>query len=329
MRKNLAVFLALTLILVSAPALLGCLGNENPGPEKGTIKGITLTPRSFEGADFTDFFLKAKQAGDIVSWAGDWNELNVSSGAPRTVAELASTYDYTPMIEAQFFAQSTRKLLRPLDNYNRTVYKSKAVEFAQKYKPKYLALGIEVNILYEKAPQDFENFTSFYSEVYDAVKAVSPQTMVFTIFQLEKMKGFGGGLFGGENDAGASEWQLLERFPKMDVIAFTTYPCLIYKNPDEIPADYYSEIQLHTSKPVIFTEIGWHSASSPVGWESSEAEQKEFVARFFNLTAGLEGKIAIWSFMYDQNVIEPFNMMGLRRSDGSAKQAWEEWINAK
>ncbi len=317
------------MVLIMAAAVVGCAKSNKAGPSTETLKGVSLSPRSFQPADFTDFFQKAKQAGNVVSWAGDWNELSdTQNSGPTTVASLASTYGYVPLIEAQFFTQSSGQLLRPLDENTKLSYKDSAVAFAERFKPEYLAFGIEVNVLYEKSPSDFDDFAAFFSQVYDAVKAVSPQTKVFTIFQLEKMKGLNSGLFGGTNDPSKARWSLLDRFPKSDIIAFTTYPGLIYKNPAEIPADYYNEIKSHTSKPIAFTEIGWHSAASPAGWESSEAEQAEFVTTFFRLTRDLNSELAIWSFMYDQQTFEPFNSMGLIHADGTPKPAWDEWLKA-
>jgi len=302
-------------------------GTNVTPPAPQFLKGVSLSPRSFSSEDFTSFFTEAQEAGDAVMWAGDWNELsNTQSGGPVVVASLSSQYDYVPIIEAQFFTQSTGQLVRPLDETNRRAYKDAAVAFAERYKPEYLGLGIEVNILYEKSPSDFDSFVSLYSETYDAVKAVSPNTKVFTVFQLERMKGLQGGLFGGTNNPDNAQWQLLERFPKSDLVAFTTYPDLIYKSPSEIPSDYYSEIAAHTSKPIAFTEIGWHTAASPAGWESSESEQEEFVTRFFNLSSGLDKELLIWSFMYDPDTAEPFNSMGMRRSDGTARPAWDAWV---
>ncbi|MFH2105643.1 MAG: hypothetical protein ABII22_00135 [Candidatus Micrarchaeota archaeon] len=292
------------------------------------MKGVSLSPRSFNEGDFIDFFAKAKQAGQIVSWVGDWNELGKEGGAPQIVAELSSTYGYTPLICIQFFQQSTGQLLRPLDDSTKQNYKHSLVEFAKKYKPKYIGIGVEVNVLYEKSQTDFDSFVQFYGEVYDAIKAESPDTRIFTIFQLEKMKGMNGGLFGGENNPVNSEWFLLDKFTKSDAIAFTSYPDLIYKNPSDIPVDYYSEIESHTTKPIVFTELGWHSAPSPKGWESSEEEQVEFVNMFFELSEDLNKEIVIWSFLYDQKTIEPFNTMGLFGNDGKPKIAWGKWISA-
>jgi hypothetical protein len=307
----------------------GCSKKIVDGWPKRIPKGVAFTPKSFEPVDFVDFFQKAGQAGGVVSWAGDWNELgDTVDGAPKVVAELAPEYALIPMVEAQFFTQSTGQLLRPLTEETKQSYKQVAAVFAKKYQLKFLALGIEVNILWEKSAADLDLFVPFFAEVCDTVKTVSPNTKVFTIFQLEKMKGLSGGLFGGTNDPNNAEWELLNRFPKSDLIAFTTYPSLVFGSPSEIPTDHYAEVKSHTSKQIAFTEIGWHSSASPAGWESSEAEQAEFVQRFFNLTRGLDEEMAVWSFMYDQNTGEPFNSMGLLRSDGITKSAWNKWVQA-
>lgn len=326
---------ALTIFLSSALLLAGCKTSppSATGPSAseqthGTVKGVGFSPRSNSAADFTGFLLRAKEAGDIVMWAGDWNQLNESNGGPAVIAGLASQYGYTPVIKAQFFSQSTGEFLRPLDGNTKQLYKDGAAEFARKQKLKYLGLGIEVNILFEKSPADFEEFVMFFSEVYDAVKAVSPETKIFTVFQLERIKGLAGGLFGGTNDPANSNWGLLGKFPKADLFAFTSYPGLIFKDPDEIPEDYYFDIRQHTNKPVAFTEIGWHSEASPAGWESSEAEQAIFIERFFSITQKLNPELAIWSILYDQPTGEPFRSMGMLARDDIAKEAWEAWEEA-
>lgn len=299
--------------------LIGCTQEDK------TLKGVSLSPRTSGDEDFLGFFEKSKQTGNMVMWAGDWNEL--PDGAPKVVTELSSTYGYTPIIEVTYYSQGDGQLIRPFNETIKELYKNKAIEFAEKYKPKYLGLGIEVNIMYEKSPDDFEDFVIFYDEVYDTVKEVSPNTKVFTVFQLEKMKGLTFWSDGTLNSSKA-QWFLLDRFDS-DLAVFSTYPGLVYKDPSEIPADYYTEITLHTDKPIAFTEMGWHSAASPQGWESSEEEQAEFITTFFNLTKDLNKEIIIWSFMYDPDTIEPFNSMGLRNSDGTAKSAWNVWITAE
>ena len=337
MMKNIIVFFIIAIILIS-----GCTKQEKeiehekelenidePSLElndssSGLLKGVSLSPKSAEGDDFLDFFEKAEQTGNVVMWAGDWDGLSIDGGAPKVVTELASTYDYIPLIEVTYYTQGEGELIRPLTAETREAYKNNAVEFAKKYQPKYLGLGIEVNIMYEKSPDDFEEFVVFYNEVYDAVKEVSPNTKIFTVFQLEKMKGLS--LWGTEEyDPDKAHWELIDEF-KSEIVAFSTYPGLVYNHPSEIPEDHYTEIKSYTKKPIAFTEIGWHAAASPEGWESSNAEQAEFIKTFFNLTEDLDMKIAVWSFLYDPDIIEPFNTMGLRRSDGTARPSWDAWI---
>lgn len=323
----LIAFIVFAAFIASSPK--NSKNNNGNGSSNAFAKGVSLSPRSFSSSDFNDFFQKAKQAGTIVSWAGDWNTINDSNSGAVVVSSLSNTYEYSALIELQFFQQSNGALLKPLNATTLQTYKNEAVAFAESHKPKYLALGVEVNVLFEKSPTDFEIYVAFYSQTYDAIKVVSPQTQVFPIFQLEKIKGLNGGLFGETNDPSKAEWDLLDRFSKMDAAAFTTYPGFIYKNPNDIPADYYAAIQQHTSKPVIFTEIGWHSDANVAGWESSENEQAQFISVFFNQTSGLNKEATIWSFLYDQNTAEPFSSMGLWTSSNQAKTAWSTWINSQ
>ena len=63
--------------------------------------------------------------------------------------ELSQIYSYTPLLEVQFFQQSEKKLLRPLNEENIQSYRETTLAFVEKYQPPYLGIGVEVNILYE------------------------------------------------------------------------------------------------------------------------------------------------------------------------------------
>src|SRR3989344_5960156 len=134
-----AVIVSLLLIALIA----GCTQQQNQPdnddtaqPPRDVMKGVSLSPKSFQGSDFTDFFVKASEAGSIVTWAGDWNELaNTQSGGPVVVTSLAAQYEYEPVIQAQFFTQSSGQLLRLLGAATREAYVNDAAAFAQRYKP--------------------------------------------------------------------------------------------------------------------------------------------------------------------------------------------------
>jgi hypothetical protein len=291
---------------------------------------VSLSPRSFQAGDFTSFFEQAAQMGDLVRWAGDWTQLDTPGNAAEVVATLASTYGYQPVIALGVYNADQKRLTRPLDEATRADYIQSAVAFVEKYRPPYVSLGAEMNLVYEGAQEEFDQYVSFFEEAYDAIKAASPETVVSVGFQLEHMKGLQGGLFGGTNDPSQGQWGLLERFPKADMVTFTTYPGFIYGDPGEAPSDYYAEIASHTDKPIGFEEIGWPHAVDVPGWESSEEEQGVFVRRFFDLIEGLDVRTAVWLSMYSlphPNTL--FQTMALRRADGSTLPAWDAWVAAE
>lgn len=292
-----------------------------PEPELSYYKGVSLSTRGDEY--FVQFFEEAKEAGNMVTWVGDWQEL-VDKKAPYTLQGLSETYDYTPLIEVGYYTQGEGVMIRPLTEETKQAYMESTIEFAEKYHPKYFGIGVEINIMKEKSPEDYDEFVVFYNEVYDEIKKVSPNTKVFTVFQLEKMKGCEFWIEKSCNSSN-SHWELMDDF-KTDITAFTTYPGLVYMDPSDIPEDHYTEINEHTSKPIAFLENGWHSEAYPPGWESSEEEQARYIERFFELTKDLDVEVTIWSFMYGQGTIQPFDTMGLRRPDGTAKPAWDSWI---
>ena len=334
---KLAAGVAVAILVVSAVVVFATLrpgttpgsstgqttSTSSQGP--GLLKGLTFSPLTYDANGINDFFAKAGQSGSIVEWAGDWQDLG-ETGSPATVVQLAADHNLKSMIVVQFFTQSTGQLIRPLNTSNEAHYLSASVSFVSRYKPAYFGMGIEVNLLYEKNATAFAKFVSLYGEAYTQVKAASPATLVFTIFQLERMNGLGGGLYGGINDPSKSEWQILAQFPKDDIAAFTTYPSLVYHAPSEIPNDYYTGIASHTNKSVGFTELGWHSGNVTGGWGSDETTQAEFVTRFFSLSAPLNRAFVVWSFLYDQKTTMPFDTMGLFSLNGTAKQSWPRWL---
>lgn len=318
----------IVIVLVASLIIsVGCDDDENivdsPKPQAttGLLKGVSVSPRSFD-RHFGEFLDKVKETQDVLVWAGDWMEVH-DKKAPTTFSELASKYEYIPIIEVGHYIQESGDLFRPLNEENKQIYMDSTIEFVKEHEPPYFGMGVETDIFAKKNPAAFEEFVLFYNDVYDAVKLVSPNTKVFTVFQLETMKG----LTMWEIEENVPHWDMIDRF-KTDIVAFTTYPGLFYRNPSDVPLDHYTEILSHTSKPIAFTEIGWHSAPSPAGWESSEAEQVEFIEAFFNLTDELNMEVAVWSFMYVAYDGEPFESMGLHRSDGTAKPAWNAWNEA-
>lgn len=296
----------------------------------GSLNGVGFSPRSTQPFDIIDFFRQAKGAGNALVWYGDWKEFEYARGFPTLLVEQSYLNRLTAVIEVTTFEQTGGKLLRSLDSKTQQKYVAGAAGFASQYRPPYLGLGVDTDALYSRSPADFNNFVKLFDRTCDAVKAVSPETKIFTVFQLEKMKGLNGGLYGGTNDPSKNLWFLLDKFPKADLIAFNSYPGMIYKSPSEIPADYFTSVRAHTAKPLAISGTGWQSAQAVDGWPGSEALQAEYARAFPGLTSDLDAEFTAWSYLYDPTALAaPFNSMGLLRSDGSPRPAWQAWSAVK
>jgi hypothetical protein len=298
--------------------------------EARPLMGVSLSPLSYEQDEFLTFLDHAEEAGDILRWAGSWEHLAGADSAAGVVAVLAEQRGMHAMIETGVFSVDHKELFRPLTDETLAFYRDTAVAFAEERQPAYLALGVEVNFHYEEDPDTWPLYVALFDETYHAVKAVSPETQVYPVFQLERMKGLHGGLFGGVNDENNAQWHLLDEFPQADLIGFTSYPSLLYSVLDQIPEDYYAELQARTDEPILLTETGWPSRSEVPGWEYDEVEQAEFVDLLFTAVRPLDVKAVVWVWMYEQpNSPFLFGSMTLRREDGTARPAWDAWVNAR
>lgn len=356
-----AIYLPLLILFI---ATLACAGEAVTPPTavppsplstlSSPLFGIAgLIPRNFPNStqdDWINLYETLSETGELLGAYTDWTDSPETAGqipnVVDTVFGLAPRYHFTPLIALGFFRDKPEgglELSLALANAEeREKFKQVASAIAEKYQPLYLALGIEINHYYEHDPTGFDAFVSLYAETYEAVKAASPDTLVFPVFQYEMLRG--GEFFTGDGQ-NPPQWELLDRFgERLDLVAFTTYPFLLYASPDGLPADYYAVIAKHTSLPAAFTEIGWPSAPFPNApdlpfgfaqggpYGGSEDEQAAFVRRFFELTLGLDLALALWSFPHDPaGQINPaFLSISLRHNDGRPKPAlavWQEMIN--
>lgn len=339
-----AIYLCLFLMLYLA---MGCDNIINPPDEetRNFLMGAGATARDgdYSGQGFADMIeiFKGRSTGELAGVYLLWREsLNTSGQIPQVVLvfnELGRN-NFTPVVNLNFFDAGSGKaeLTTPNNNLNnwtnaeaRRLFKQVAVQIAQ-LAPAYLALGNEINLYYISHPEDFSNFVSLYREAYDTVKAVSPNTRIFTVFQLEGMKG----LIRLSYGQSVVSWNLLEMFrDKLDLVGFTTYPSLVstMQQPAGVPVQYYAEIATEVAKrlgsvQIAFTEIGWDSDSLSFG---TEREQADFVPRFFKLTRDLDKTFVIWGLLHDVKVSGADGWLdhaGLRRFNGDIKPAWNEWL---
>lgn len=295
-------------------------------PTAGTTEsarfGTSLSPRSTTEEDFTTFLELVDDAGGLLLWAGDWSELATEDGAPAITAQLASDRGLTVVLATGFPRAGNEE--HDLDADQREQLVGVYRDFVAEHRVPWLAVGVEVDELARTSPRLFDRYVTAFAEIATAVGEASPTTKVFPVFQLERVSGRQGGLFGGSDDA-PPQWDLLARFPDADAIGFTTYPALVFGDPAEVPDDYYATVADHTDLPVLFTEVGWFAGDEIPGWESSADEQLAFVELLADQMGAVEPEAVIWSFLFDQVIEVPFDTMGLLDRDGEQRPAWRAW----
>lgn len=336
-----AVFLLIVVFVVLAGGFLIVKDRNKTQPSTETVAtpdepqktyakiGFSISPRSYDAAGLTEFFERVEGVSGILTWAGDWDELGKAGKGPSMLMNNADKYGYNPIA-----GMTTHKdagggkvtLIRELSETQISAYIEQAREYGKTHKPQYLGVGIEVNRIYESSPAEYQAFALLFQKTAQAIHEVSPSTKVFTSFQLERIRGLKGGLYGGINDESNNEWALLNDFSDADLLAFTSYPELIYKTPAEIPDDYYSDIKAFTTKPIAISELGWPSANVATGWGSSPETQTEFLSRYFGITKDVGLEFSVWSFMYDQQIPAPFSNLGLIDPQNQPKLAWQTFV---
>lgn len=305
-------------------------------PAENTIEGLE------------DAFQRADAGGELVlirtfpDWGSFLEGASLSDAlVNRTRADLAlvEKYGLDVFVAIDPTDPTDRsRLVRPPEELRGLSFADPAVQnaylgfvryMAANYKPKYMALAVEVNMIYEKSPDAFQAFVALYSQAYDTVKEISPGTALFVTFQYEDLLG----LFPfAPHDP---RWELLQPLePKLDLLAFSTYPSFVFDSAAEIPADYYQQLRTRTDKPLAVAEAGFASGPGIDGVnEGTEEDQRLFLQRLLAEADTLPLSFLVWFEGQDpvyatEAPFAYFQYMGLLRQDGMEKPAWSTWLLA-
>ncbi len=338
--------------LVCAVLVVACGESRSSAPVSGTPAptGAPATTRfgvagvipphypQPESADYARLFDSFSETGTLVGVYLNWADSDETEGAiPRGVASLKAVAAdrHLQLAVALGTVREGPAGVRSTVDWGDAAQRGRFLQavgaVAREVRPAYLAIGVEVNRLWEADPAAFAQFVAGYREAYAVAKQASPSTQVFTVFQLEMLKG-GAFLMGGSEER-QPEWDLLAQFDgALDLLGLTSYPFLDFQTPAEIPAGYYTEAAERSGKAIALTELGWPSrplSSAPAsGYGGAPAEQVEFLGRLPALLSPAEVQAVLWSFPYDLGSASPvptFESVALRENDGTAKPALEAW----
>jgi hypothetical protein len=312
--------------------------------------GISTLPRNLNADAYAEAFELAGTAGDLVliRKTPPWEDLLAdgtigSSTTETTAAELDALSSQDLQL---FFAidptdgTTGRDRLADLpasyegsgfeDEDVRRAFAVYAEYVALNYKPRFLALGVEMNLYFRHQPEDFDAFVSLYAETYQRVKQVSPETQVTLTFQYEDLLARHPG-----TEPHFTDWQLLETFePFVDAVALSTYPSFAYSRVEDIPANYYTQLRGFTERPVVIADAGFSSGEAQAGLETpGEFEQAAFIKRLLQDADAMAMPSVVWFAGWDPayaegTALDVYGDIGLLHADGAEKPAWRAWLEA-
>jgi hypothetical protein len=335
-------------ILIALLAMAGCSDDDSGSGSSSRATpsfhiGTNYSPQDWpddtqipEGIWYFEAHGPNGSHGNLVGYHGNWRDPQGVSGEPTILAQTAQAARHQFGAEAvlgfgwwdESAGPDLTSTSEPANNtwtntQTRNEFRQMVADYCDANQPLFVFLGNETNSWWlsitdpvEQA-QQWADWVSHFTECYDAIKAVSPGTTVFTVFQLEQMRG--NGSRAGWNYT--PHWHLIADFgTKLDAVGFTTYPHVEYGTPSEVPADYYDEIANHWSGPVIFTEMSWPANPASPPYNGSETIQADWIERFFELVDDMDVLYANHAFLHDPptGTLNPaFTDAGLRSNDGA------------
>ena len=304
--------------------------------------GFSAVPAALSRAAYADVFDQAALHADalMIQRAVPWPE--VAPGAALE-PETSATIGW----ERQLLADRDLQLVFAIDPWQptdrgslsaaapgrsfsdaavREAYVAYAVLVAEQYRPRWLALGVDVDAALRARPETIDDFEAAYREAYAAVKAVAPGTAVFLIFQFEDLQGL------LPWSGHPPQWSLILRFDDvLDLLAVSSFPSFVFPFASDIPGEYFSRLQAF-DKPLALVPVGYASQPARGGVTFGTVRgQATFLAALLREAEAMGWELVVWLNPVDASFAEapPFDLvahMGLRDARGAVKPAWTAWL---
>ncbi len=353
-----SAIVAVLAVLTMAFVACGEEHSKDPGPtitrpspegDARTLRlGFSTLPAELTDTAYVDAFATAAQYGDVVliqrtpPWEDFLPGATISNQTTETTRGEVALLDQYKGLQRFYAIDPTDGAVQrsrianlpagidPQQGFNapdlREAFIAYTAYVVKNYQPDYLAIGVEINMLYERSQSQYEAFVSLYRDAYAQAKAASPHTKVFPTFQLEDLLGTFGTIH-------PPHWEVLDDFRgMMDALAISTYPYLgDLRVANDLQADYYSQLRQHFDGEILVSEAGYPSApvegASVVG---TEEDQEAFLQRLLGDAQANNFGLVVWFAALDPSfassgIASVFRDIGLRKSDGSNKLAWADW----
>ena len=313
------------------------------GIAKDTPFGTELVAANFPNSSALDLFnalniSAAVGSHSCLTW--HWGDVNSPRSVVVSLPPLMRQFGLKSMIQfgATFLgnpAPPPEYVQSFADPAARQRYIDDVIAVAES-QPDYIVLTTEANLMYRFNHPEFENYRSLYTEAYNAIKLVSPNTKVGAsyLYSLWFLDWVVNGL------------DVPALLAPSDFHAFTTYPEWLvreghYASIADIPPEFHGFARLvYPDTPIVFSEVGW--ASKGRGTPESQAEFVRHLPRLLSTTGA---ELVTWALLYDveffqlsllspeaiaflvdlgvdiDSLFEHFNGMGLLQGTGIPKAA--------
>lgn len=213
------------------------------------------------------------------------------------------------------------------------LYQKFAIAMDSILKPDHLGLALETNLIRDAAVSSiYQGVKSAANNTAQVIHVRNPSVPLSISVQVDHAWGkLGGGVYQGID-------QDFIDFPFLTELGLSSYPYFGYKNPTEIPADYYARLTKGKNFPVFVTEGGWASSSVNTGgitFTSSLEMQRDYFLHHTHLLDEVKA-IAVFQLLFtdlDVPALPPstpasiayFATLGLVDINLAAKPALAAW----
>lgn len=210
-----------------------------------------------------------------------------------------------------------------------------------RFKPDYLAYGIETSDLIKTSAQMHASFVSLSKQVYGALKRDYPALPLFPTFVL-----------GNDDSFDAAQKQVMRDLaPYTDIVAVSTYPFVwdgVGGDPKGMGSEWFGKAaRLLPGKPFAVAETGFIAKTFSllrylVYIPSSETAQADYVRMLLEEAARLKAEFVVWYVPRDYDLLwekmrkaganpwfEQWRTSGLYDAAGRGRKSlaiWDQWL---
>lgn len=208
-----------------------------------------------------------------------------------------------------------------------------AVEFFQ---PDYLAIGVEVNLLYDLNPSQWDAFMELHQEAYTALKAKYPDLPIFaTVLGIAFLDGF-------RDEGNSTQHRLLLKdvMAYSDYYAISFYPYLTRYLTTPLPDSMWGNLFGLSDKPIAITETGYPAqpfsiANGTIPFDGTPEKQNAYISRLlqeandrdfeFVINFVVRDYDALYEWMDGGDLELLWRDTGLYDEDGNPRLALDTW----